>query len=115
METNPRWILSVLDDLLSYAEANCRPEVSIHIGNVQCHLEPYLVEQPPAGLQDPKIQAVTDVLQNLIRYAKASRREPLRLHLLAAQRVLQERSSPTKGEARILTLPFVNQRQGLQI
>jgi len=44
MTTKPTWMLEVIDDLLRYAQDNCRPEIAFHLEGAGRHLGPYLSE-----------------------------------------------------------------------
>lgn len=111
---DPRWILEVLDDLLAYAQENCRPEVAWHLEGARRHLRPYLSDQPPPEQPDPQAQAAVDLLDDLIAFAGHRGREEARLHLLAARKRLAEHEQAETAHGKVVTFPLAQKGKSRQ-
>jgi len=107
---DPRWILSVLDDLLAYAAENCRSEIGLHLEGAQRHLRLYLSDDPPPPLPDPEVQIARDVLDDMVSYAQRHGMKDVQLHLVAARRKLIEHEAPAAATGNVITLPVLPRR-----
>lgn len=62
------WIVSVLDDLIVAAEANCRPEVSLHLRQSRKMITPYIAKKSRENQQNAEQQVLADLKLNLRDY-----------------------------------------------
>jgi hypothetical protein len=107
---DPRWILSVLDDLKAYAAENCRSEISIHLERVQHQIKPYLSDCPPEWTLDAERQVASDLIDDLVEHAASRELSDACLHLLAAKRLLLRHEDKTIMNAKVISFPVLKRR-----
>jgi hypothetical protein len=112
MTIKPTWMLEVIDDLLRYAQDNCRPEIAFHLESAGRHLGPYLSQDAPLPRSDPEVQVVADLLDDLISYAANRGHDEAHLHLMAARKRLVQTEPRDIAQGKVITFPVTRDRNG---